>query len=140
MERNSTAYCNKIQKQSSFKLFKVKGKDIPNPIGIATAFDNYFIETGPNLSKTIPRSSKPFRNLLKNSSLNSFLLRPTSEDKVHQLISQLNKGKALDPVSIPVKVLKGKVNISSNPLNFIMNRSFEQGPIKNCPSHPQYLT
>ena len=108
-------------------IVKVKGKDITNPIEIANAFNNFFINIGPNLSKTILDSSKPFKNFLKNSSLNSFLLKATSEDEVHKLISQLNKGKALGPLSIPVTILKDNVNILSTPLSFIINRSFEQG-------------
>ena len=87
----------------------------------------FFINIGPNLSKTILDSSKPFKNFLKNSSLNSFLLKATSEDEVHKLICQLNKGKALGPLSIPVTILKDNVNILSTPLSFIINRSFEQG-------------
>ena len=118
---------------------KVKVKDITNPTGIANAFNNLFINIGPNLSKTILDSSKPFKNFLKNSSLNSFLLKATSEDEVYKLISQLNKGKALGPLSIPVTILKDNVNILSTPLSFIINRSFEQGifpeSIKNCASH-----
>ena len=89
----------------------------------------FFINIGPNLLKTILDSSKPFKNFLKNSSLNSFLLKATSEFMyfIHKLISQLNKGKALGPLSIPVTILKDNVNILSTPLSFIINRSFEQG-------------
>ena len=80
------------------------------------------------MSKTILDSSKPFKNFLKNSSLNSFLLKATtSEDEVHKLVSQLNKGKALGPLSIPVTIRKENVSILSTPLSFIINRSFEEG-------------
>ena len=106
---------------------KKKGKDITNAIEIANGFNNFFINIGPNLSKTILDSSKPFKNFLKNSSLNSFLLKATSEDEVHKLICQLNKGKALGPLSIPVTILKDNVNILSTPLSFIINQLFEQG-------------
>ena len=84
----------------------------------------FLINIGPNLSKTTLDSSKPFKNF-KNSSLNSFLLKVTSEDEVHKLISQLNKGKALGSLSIPVTILKDNVNILSTPLSFIINQLFE---------------
>ena len=84
------------------------------------------MSVGPNLSKTSLDSSKPCKNFLKNSSLNSFLLKATNEDEVHKLISQLNKGKALGPLSIPVAILKDNANILSTLLSFIINRSFEQ--------------
>ena len=55
------------------------------------------------------------------------MLKATSEDEVHKLVFQLNRGKALGPLSISVTILKDKVNILSTPLSFIINRSFEQG-------------
>ena len=67
-------------------IVKVKGKDITNLTEIANAFNNFFINIGPNLLKTILDSSKPFKNFLKYSSLNSFLLKATSEDQEHKLI------------------------------------------------------
>ena len=79
------------------------------------------------MSKTILDSSKPFKNFLKSSSLNSFLLKATCEDEVNKLISQLNKGKALGLLIIPVTILKDNVNILSTPLSFIIDQLFEQG-------------
>ena len=87
-------------------IAKVKGKDITNTIEIANAFNHFVINIGPNLSRTILGSSKPFKKFLKNSSLNSFLLKATGEDEVHKLISHLNKGKALGPLIIPVTILR----------------------------------
>ena len=66
------------------------------------------------------------KNFLRNISLNSFLLKATSENEVHKLISQ-NRGKALCPLSIPVTILKDNVNILSTSLRFIINRPFEHG-------------
>ena len=105
----------------------MKGKDITNPADIANAFNNFFVEIAPNMSKTIPDSTKPFRNFLKNSSFNSFLLRPTTGGEVHKLISQSNIRKALGLLSIPVTIFKVNVNVSSKSLSFIINRSFKQG-------------
>ena len=83
-------------------IIRVKGKDIANPTEIANAFN--FTNIGPNLSKTILDSSKPYKNFLKNFSLNSFLLKATNEEEVRKLISQLNKGKVLGPLSILVTI------------------------------------
>ena len=71
----------------------------------AKSFNNFFIDIGPYLSKTIFNSNKAFKNFLKSSSLNSFLLKPTRQDELHKFISQLYKGKALGPLSIPVTIL-----------------------------------
>ena len=53
------------------------------------------------------------------------MLKATSEDRVHKLVFQLNRGKALGPLSISVTILKDNVNILSTPLSFIINWSFE---------------
>ena len=78
----------------------------------------FCIDIDPNLSKTIPDSSKPFKNVL--IVLNSFQLKSTSKDDLHNLISQLNKGEAVDPLSIPVTILKDNVHILSTPMRFII--------------------
>ena len=62
----------KSKSKIHLNIIKVKGKDITNPIEIVNAFSNFFINIGPNLSKSILDSNKPFKNFLKNSSLNSF--------------------------------------------------------------------
>ena len=67
------------------------------------------------------------QNFLKISTLNSLLLKPTSEDEEHKLISQLNIGKTLGALSIPVTILKDNVSISSHLQSFIINGSFEKG-------------
>ena len=46
-------------------IVKVKGKDIMNPIEIANAFYNVFMNIGLNLSKTILDSSKLFKTFSK---------------------------------------------------------------------------
>ena len=76
----------------------VKDKNVTNPKNIANAFNNFFTNIGPSLSKTIFQS-KNFKNLLNNSSLNSFVLKLVTHDEVRKLISQLNNRKALGPTS-----------------------------------------
>ena len=67
-------------------------------------------------------------NHLKTFSLIEFISAQSNQQKkVHKLIPQLNKGKALGPLRIPVIILKNSVNISSVPLSFIINEWFEQG-------------
>ena len=63
-------------------VITVKGKDVTNPKNIANAFNNFFTNIGPSLSKTIPQSKKNFKNFLNNSSLNLFVLKPVTHDEV----------------------------------------------------------
>ena len=86
----------------------------------------FFTNIGTRLSKTIPQSKKNFKNFLNNSSLNSFVLKPVTHDKVWKLIFQLNNRKALGPTSIPATILKDNIDILVRPLTFNLNQSFEQ--------------
>ena len=63
-------------------VITVKGKDVTNPKNIANAFNNFFTNIGPSLSKTIPQSKENFKNFLNNSSLNLFVLKPVTHDEV----------------------------------------------------------
>ena len=82
----------------------VKDKNVTNPKYIANVFYNFFTNIGSSLSKTIFQS-KNFKNLLNNSSLNSFVLKLVTHDEVRKLISQLNNRKALGPTSILITIL-----------------------------------
>ena len=46
-------YC-KVKSKVHPNIAKVKDKDIMNPTHITNAFNNFFIDIDPNLSKTIP--------------------------------------------------------------------------------------
>ena len=61
VERNLSAYYTKTQKESSSNILKRKDKDITNTTDSGNAFNNFLIDIGPTLSKTIPDSSKLFR-------------------------------------------------------------------------------
>ena len=75
-----TTLKHKSKRQPS--IITVKGKHITNPKNIANAFHSFFTNIGPSLSKTIPQSKKNFKNFLNNSSLNLFVLKPVTHDKV----------------------------------------------------------
>ena len=67
---------HKSKRQPS--IITVKGKDLTNPKNITNAFNNFFTNIGPSLSKTIPQSKKNFKNFLDNSSLTSIVLKPVT--------------------------------------------------------------
>ena len=46
------------------RIITVKGKDVTNPKNIANAFNNFFTNIGPSLSKTILQSKKNFTSFL----------------------------------------------------------------------------
>ena len=67
---------HKSKRQPS--IITVKGKDLANPKNITNAFNNFFTNIGPTLSKTIPQSKKNFKTFLNNSSLTSIILKPVT--------------------------------------------------------------
>ena len=80
----------KHKNKGQLSIITVKDKDLTNPKNIGNAFNNFFTNIGPSLSKTILQSQKKIINFLNNSSLNSFLLKPVTHDEVRKLISRLN--------------------------------------------------
>ena len=80
-----------------------------------------------SLSETIPSSWEKFISFLKNPSLNSFVLKPSTQYEIRKLISQLHNEKALGLTSIPVTIFKHNADILSRPLSFISNQSFAEG-------------
>ena len=66
--------------------------------------------------------------------MNVFLLKLTSDEEVHKLISHLNSGNALGPITITHKDI---VNILSSPLRFIINKLSEQDIFPESLKTPQ---
>ena len=116
---------NKSKREPS--IITVKSKGVTNPKNIFNAFNIFFTNIGPSLSKTIPQSKKNFKSFLNNSSLNYFILKPVTHDELGKLISQLNNRKAPGPTSIPVTILKDNIDVLVRPLILILNQSFKQG-------------
>ena len=54
MERNLALITLKSKSKVHPNIVNVKGKDITNTTDIANAFNNFFVDSVPNLSKTIP--------------------------------------------------------------------------------------
>ena len=54
-------------------------------------------------------------------------LSQLTHDEVRKLISQSNNQKALGPTSIPLTILKDKIEVLVTPLTLMLNQSFEQG-------------
>ena len=71
---------------------------------IAKHFNKYFGTIAKKLNKRTPKSKKKFSDYLKNQNLTSFLLSPTTEKEISNIIVSLNARKATGPNSIPNKL------------------------------------
>ena len=104
---------------------------------MAKLFNKYFGTIAENIDKRTPKSKKKFSDYLKNQNLPSFLLSPTTEKEISNIIVSLNARKATGPNSIPNFVLKEFKEELKKPLTIITNMSFITGqfPRKGKEAH-----
>ena len=88
-------------------------------------FNNYFVNVGSNINKSIPIIRKSPTDYLKNRNADSMLLSTVTEQKIKFIIQSLNSQKAIGPCSIPVFLMKTKH--IAKPLSVIVNLSFQAG-------------
>lgn len=92
-----------------------------NPLKVASIFNNYFVNVGPNLAKKIKHSYSQIFNTLPNPT-NTMYLNPTDENEILKIIKSLNLKKTLGPNSIPTHILKDNAHILSSPLSLLVNQ------------------
>ena len=73
-----------------------------DPVKMANIFNNYFVNVGSQIGKTILRTKKSPTDYLKNRVLESIFLAPVTPEEVEISIHSLNVKKAIGPYSIPV--------------------------------------
>ena len=87
-----------------------KGQSLSEPQEIANAFNKYFLNIATDIQSFIIYSKNNFHDFLPSININSFLLNPTDEIEVKNIILSLNLSKAFGPNSIPTKILKLLIN------------------------------
>ena len=70
-------------------------------VKIGNIFNNYFVNVGPNIDKTIPRTKKLPLDYLVNRNPNSIFLVPVTPSEIEIIIDSLNSDKSTGPYSIP---------------------------------------
>ena len=111
----------------SISQIKVKDKTIDNPKKVVEAFNNFFVNVGPNTEKNIPINPKiKPEHCLKNRNQLNFLIAHISNEEVLDIINQL-ENKSTGHQSIPIKLLKLIPVLILRPLCMIINQSFFTG-------------
>ena len=82
------------------------GKRVDDPVKMENTFNNYFVNVGGNIGKSIPRTRKSPMDYLLNRIPNSMFLAPVTEREIEIIIESFNQKKAIGPYSIPVFLLK----------------------------------
>ena len=121
--------CGRNSQQNSITKIRVNDETIDDPQQMATKFNEYFTNIGPNLANNIPASAKQPSDFLKGNFPNSMFLMPTKEFEVSDVSSNLknSKGKGFD--NIPINLIKGcNAELSyCSILAYLNNQSFNDG-------------
>ena len=75
---------------------------------MSNAFNDFFTKVGPNLDKEIPIVHGPKKPsfYLKNRLPNSFLISPTNQYEISDIIKNLDDSKSSGPSPIPTNLIK----------------------------------
>ena len=118
-----------VKKSSKFSVshLNINGKMIDESKDIANAFNDFFVNVGPNTEKTVPKvPNKSPEQFLKNRIQLDFIIAHISEQEIIDLISSL-PNKSTGHASIPLRFLKIVADIIAIPFCRILNLSFSQG-------------
>ena len=100
---------------------------VDDPVKMANIFNQYFVNVGSNLDKTIPRTRKSPIDYLNNRNGSSMFLAPVTTQEIDVIIQSLNTKKSIGPYSIPLFLLKILSKHISKPLSYLVNLSFQTG-------------
>ena len=114
-------------KFSNINQLNVNNVVIDNPKEIVEAFNDFFVNVGPNTEKDVPINPiiKPDK-FLKNTNQFDFVISNISIEEVLDIINQL-ESKSTGPQSIPVKLLKLIPDLIIIPLCKMISNSFSSG-------------
>ena len=102
---------------------------IDDPIEIATKFNNYFVNLGPNLAKNINNTNKAINKYLTESIPNRLFLEAVTEHEVRNEIGKINATKSPGYDGLSAKIIKFVANEISKPITQIFNQTFRTGNI-----------
>ena len=71
-----------------------------------TCLNNYFVNTGSQIDKTIPRTKESPTDYLKNRVSESIFFVPVTPEEIEIIFHSLNAKKAIGPYSISVLFIK----------------------------------
>ena len=118
---------NRSKKKEVSTVFEIDGIITNDPATIANNLNEYFVNIGPMLDKTILREQTTFDKFLTGSYVSSLVLTPTVPNEIYNIIDDLENKSSSGYDEIPTTVMKATgINICK-PLSEIINRSFVTG-------------
>ena len=118
----------KDKKHSTPEFFKIQDQNISDPVEIANAFNDFFINLGKNLANRITQPENiTFQNYLSRSYRNEFKFETVHESEVKKIIKDLKPKTSYSQDRLSNILLKFIGNDISKHLTRIINLSFESG-------------
>ena len=107
---------------------------IENSLEIANELNKYFVQVGPKLADKLAPSEISFESYLSrdNSPSESFMINPTNNDDVFNLITSFSSSNCEDPDKIAPKLYKLCAKSISPFLTRIINKCFFLGHFPDC--------
>ena len=105
------------------------GLKVDDPPKIAEAFNDFFVNLGPNLADQIPNSNTDFHTFLRNRNSQSLFFAPVVEEEIKDIVSNLNNKKSSGYDGITNFLLKNVINEIISPLTYILNKSLTSGKV-----------
>ena len=113
----------KSSSKKDISIIDDKGVIISDQEEICNQLNNFFVNIGLNIDKTMPNPKQNFREYLHQIKVNkSFFLIPTIPEEIFDIIISLDMNKSLGPNSVPIYILK-----VYNSFSKILNLSFDNG-------------
>lgn len=105
----------------------INGSNSRDPYKIVNAFNEFFVNIGPNLAAKIAPSNVNSVDFLPIASTDSIVLYPTDKCEITQIILQLKEKSSTGLDGIPMSVIKFATDFISAPLSNLINYSITNG-------------
>ena len=81
-----------VSKKATTNIKKIveNGKETTNPVEIANALNNFYVNIGRSVEEKIPKGKTPFSNYLRNRNIFSITLNSCTHDEVRKYISDIS--------------------------------------------------
>jgi hypothetical protein len=124
-----------INKPTTFHTqfsFMIDGALSTDPSTIVDKLNEYFVNIGAVLSKSIKHASTPFDSYLPGNYPNSFAVDPTTPAEIITIASEFKSKTSFGYDQIPLSILKASITSIAGPLALIINHSLHTGCFPDC--------
>jgi len=114
---------------TGIKELNIDNQIITNPVIIANKFNSYFTGLASTLLQKIPQPNQSFQTYMPPSSMNSFVLLPTTTYEIVSTSKVLKDTHSAGLDDLAPHILSPLIEILANPLAEIINCSFTNGEV-----------